>query len=256
MIRPPLMLLRLGVIAALTALTLVCIAQYVWPQAITQIFRELINAVGSLHGLGWPVFVLVMAIVAISGFLPASLVGVSAGVAYGAIFGFATASISILTGAAVAFLLSHSLLRPIIERKLRGRPQLSNVDGQIGSQRWRFVFLLRLSPVMPFAATSYALGLTSIALGEYMVGTLATLPSVMIYVLAGTAAKTGVSAWRTEENSIQFALLALGTLSTVIVVIKIARMLRCVEPALAPEQAEPDPISEAREFAARRNRRG
>jgi uncharacterized membrane protein YdjX (TVP38/TMEM64 family) len=255
MVRPPLML-RLGAIAALTALTLTCVAQYVWPQAITQIFREVINAIGGLHGLGWPGFVLVMVIVAISGFLPASLVGVSAGVAYGAILGFATASISILTGAVVAFLLSRSLLRPIIERKLRGRPQLSSVDGQIRSQGWRFVFLLRLSPVMPFAATSYALGLSSIALGEYVAGTLATLPSVMIYVLAGTAVKTGVSAWKSGESSIRIALLVLGTLSMVIVIVKIAHMLRHARPASTPKEAESDPTSEAPEFAARPNRHG
>jgi uncharacterized membrane protein YdjX (TVP38/TMEM64 family) len=249
-------MLRLGAIAALTALTLACVAQYVWPQATTQIFGEVINAIGGLHGLGWAGFVLVMVMVAISGFLPASLVGVSAGVAYGAILGFAAASISILTGAIVAFLLSRSLLRPIIERKLRGRPQLFSFDGQIRSQGWRFVFLLRLSPVMPFAATSYALGLSSIALGEYMAGTLATLPSVMLCVLAGTAAKTGVSAWRGGENSIRIALLVLGTLSLVIVIIKIVHMLRQTAPASAPKKAESDPTSEAPEFAARPNRHG
>jgi uncharacterized membrane protein YdjX (TVP38/TMEM64 family) len=255
MVRPPL-ILRLGAIAALTALTLACIAQYAWPQAITQIFRGIINAMEGLHALGWAGFVVVMVMVAISGFLPASLVGVSAGVAYGAILGFATASISILTGAVVAFLLSRSLLRPVIERKLRGRPQLSSVDGQIRSEGWRFVFLLRLSPVMPFAATSYALGLSSIALGEYLAGTLATLPSVMIYVLAGTAVKTGVSAWRGGENSIRIALLVVGTLSMIIVFIKIAHMLRHAGPAAAPREAESDPTSKAPEFTARRNRHG
>jgi len=246
-------MLRLGAIATLTALALACIAEYTWPQAITQIFGEAINAIAGLHGLGWAGFVLVMVMVAISGFIPASLIGVSAGVAYGVILGFATASISLLMGAVVAFLFSRSLLRPVIERKLRGRPQLSSVDGQIRNQGWRFVFLLRLSPVMPFAATSYALGLTSIALREYMAGTLATLPSVMIGVLAGTAVKTGVSAWSGREKSIRFALLLLGMLAMFILMIKIAHMFKHVAPPPVPKEAISDPTTEASEFPLHRN---
>src|SRR6185312_14975925 len=45
MVHPP-PILRLGAIAALTVFTLACVAQYAWPQAITQFFREVINAIG------------------------------------------------------------------------------------------------------------------------------------------------------------------------------------------------------------------
>jgi uncharacterized membrane protein YdjX (TVP38/TMEM64 family) len=125
---PP--LLTIGAVAASKTLTLMYVGQQVWPEAIVLVD------------------------------------GCFTGAAYGATIGFAMASISTLMGTIVAFLLSRSMLRPVVKRILRGAPRLSSLDGQIGNQGWRFVCLLRLSPVMPFAATSCALGLSSITLGN------------------------------------------------------------------------------------------
>jgi uncharacterized membrane protein YdjX (TVP38/TMEM64 family) len=253
------LMLRLGVIAAWTVVVLVCIGQYAWPEAIARIDVPFINAFRGLDGLGWLGFVLVQVMVAISGFVPASLVGVAAGAAYGVSVGFATASISTLTGAVVAFLLSRSLLRPFIERKLRGVPQLSSLDGHIRQQGWRFVCLLRLSPVMPFAATSYALGLSSITLRQYLAGTLASLPSLLVYVLAGVAVRSGVSAWNGRENSIRIALMVLGTVSMAILIVQVARALRRVRPATDATTSAPamlDMKADVPEMATRPNRRG
>jgi uncharacterized membrane protein YdjX (TVP38/TMEM64 family) len=138
-----------------------------------------------------------------------------------------------MTGAVIAFLLSRSLLRPFVERKLSGAPHLSNLDGQIRNQGWRFVCALRLSPIAPFAATSYALGLSSIALGEYLAGTLASLPSLLVYVLAGAAVKTGASAWSGGEKSMRIALLVFGALSMAILVVQATRALRRVRTDVA-----------------------
>jgi len=132
-------------------------------------------------------------------------------------------------GAVIAFLLSRSLLRPLVERKL-GTPQLSSFDGQIRNQGWRFVCVLRLSPVAPFAATSYALGLSSITLGDYVAGTLASLPSLLVYVLAGAAVRTGASAWGGGEKSFRIALLVVGAVSMAILVVQVAHALRRVAP--------------------------
>jgi uncharacterized membrane protein YdjX (TVP38/TMEM64 family) len=231
--------LKAGAIVALTGVILICVGQRVWPQSISGIDTGITDMLRLLSGLGWLGFLLVQVMVTISGFLPASLVAVSAGAAYGVALGFASASISTLTGAAVAFLLSRSLLRPFIERKILGRPRLSGLDGQIKSQGWRLVCLLRLSPVMPFAATSYALGLSSIALGEYLIGTLASLPPLLAYVLTGAFVKTGVSAWSHGEHSIRLVLVGTGTLAMVVLAIQAARMLRRI--VMAPNATPPSP---------------
>jgi uncharacterized membrane protein YdjX (TVP38/TMEM64 family) len=133
MTRPPRALL-LGSIAALTAVVLVCVGQHVWPQALVGISGSIADGLRGSSRIGWGGFLLIQVMVAISGFLPASLVGVSAGAAYGMTFGFATASISTLTGVVVAFLVNRSLLRPFIEQKLRNRPHLASLDGNIGNR--------------------------------------------------------------------------------------------------------------------------
>ncbi len=218
----------LGLITAVSVVVLLCAVQHAWPQALGGIIGNVADAVRGLSRLGWAGFLLVQVIIAISGFLPASLVGVAAGAAYGLLLGFATAALSTLTGAIVAFLLSRSLLRPFIERKLRDRPHLASLDAHIGDRGWRLVCLLRLSPVMPFAATSYALGLSSIAFGEYLLGSLASLLSLLAYVLAGVFVKTGVSAWSDGETLIRLASLGIGALSMAILAAQVGRMLRRV----------------------------
>ena len=59
---------------------------------------------------------------------------------------------------------------------------------------WRIVCLLRVSPVMPFAATSYVLGMSAVGIQAYVLGTLASLPALLGYVYIGTLAEAGLSA--------------------------------------------------------------
>ena len=60
---------------------------------------------------------------------------------------------------------------------------------------WKLVCLIRISPVMPFAVTSYALGLSSVRFRAYVLGTLASLPPLLAYVLAGRLAGLGRCNW-------------------------------------------------------------
>lgn len=45
---------------------------------------------------------------------------------------------------------------------------------------------------MPFAITSYALGLTSLGLTSYLVGTSASLPPLLLYTALGSFAQRGL----------------------------------------------------------------
>jgi uncharacterized membrane protein YdjX (TVP38/TMEM64 family) len=59
---------------------------------------------------------------------------------------------------------------------------------RLAQDGWRLVCVLRVSPVMPFAMTSYALGLTGISQRAYLLGTLAALPALLGYVTVGALA--------------------------------------------------------------------
>ena len=85
------------------------------------------------------------------------------------------------------------------------------------------VCLLRFSPVMPFSATSYMLGLSSIDLRSYIVGTLAALPALFGYVLIGTLADAGLSAWMSGAGPLRWILLGIGGVATLVLTVRLGQ---------------------------------
>jgi len=143
---------------------------------------------------GWAAFALAQMAVAMIGVIPASLLGIAAGAVYGLVVGFGLAAIGTLLGGWFAFRLARSLLRPFVERLLARRAggRLDRLSAEVERDGWRFVCLLRISPVMPFALTSYALGLSPISGRDYLLGTLASLPALAGYVAVGALARHGL----------------------------------------------------------------
>jgi uncharacterized membrane protein YdjX (TVP38/TMEM64 family) len=160
----------------------------------------------------------------VSGILPASLLGVAAGAIYGLAPGFLLAAVSTLAGALLSFLLSRSLFRATVERLAVRRPRLRNLDARIARDGWKLVCLLRVSPIMPFSATSLALGLSAVALRDYAVGTLASLPALCGYVFIGTLADTSLSEWATGASTVRLILLGIGGLATLVLVLRFGQI--------------------------------
>ncbi|MBV8088543.1 MAG: TVP38/TMEM64 family protein [Alphaproteobacteria bacterium] len=181
----------------------------------------------TIRGLGFQGAVTLAALqvlVAVSGILPASLLGAAAGAIYGFVPGFLLATSSTLAGAMLSFLVSRSLLRPVIERWAARRQRLCNLDGLVAREGWRLVCLLRVSPIMPFSATSYLLGLSAIRLRDYAAGTLASLPALGGYVFTGTLADTGLSSWASGAGLVHWLLLAIGGLATLLLIVRLKQI--------------------------------
>ncbi len=193
-----------------------------------------LQTIRDLGGAGRALFAAVQVLVAVSGILPASLLGVAAGVLYGLPTGFAVSGVSTLAGAVLAFALSRSVLRPVVSRFLARRSRLRRLDGMIAQDGWRIACLLRVSPVMPFAATSYALGLSSIGLRDYVIGTLAAMPALFGFVLLGTLAGSGMAVW-SSSNPLRGWLLGLGAVATLALTLRVGQLVaRVVRPGAAP----------------------
>ena len=89
---------------------------------------------------------------------------------------------------------------------------------------------------MPFAITSYALGLTEISGRDYLLGTLASLPALAGYVSLGALAHYGL---RTANGTLQlgafgWALLAVGILATGLLIFRSGTLLSRSGPAAGP----------------------
>lgn len=168
---------------------------------------------------GWLGFFALQFIVTLIGVLPASALAIAAGAVYGVTAGFPACALGVLAGALTAFGLSRSAFRQVISRTLNRSRRLTRLDGMVGQQGWKLVCLLRISPLMPFSLTSYALGLSSISLADYMLGTLASLPALFLYVWLG---ELGASA--SASTSLRLGLLIAGVLTTLLLTVRLGQI--------------------------------
>jgi len=192
------------------------------------------------RGVGWIAFAALQVVVVTSGVLPASLAGIAAGAVYGVPLGFGLAASSTMAGALVTLTISRSLAREWVERFIRRRPRLQDLDRMLARDGVRMVCLLRLSPVMPFAATSYALGLSSVSLRDYLIGTTASLPALLGYVMLGRITAMGLAAG--EAGWLHWGLLGIGAIATAGLTLRLGQLLsraRILPPLRAPLRAGP-----------------
>ena len=184
----------------------------------------LLDQLRRLGPLGWVIFFGLQALVALIGFLPASLLGLAAGAVYGVPLGFALSAAGVLVGAGLAFALARSTFRPSIARLVEGRARLGRMDMAVARDGWRLVCLMRISPVMPFSLTSYALGLTGIRFRCYTIGTLASLPALFLYVVLGTLGAHGLAA-QSAGSPLHMALIAVGLAATLLLTLRLGQIL-------------------------------
>ena len=91
------------------------------PSLLTVVFQRTLDLTCNVGPAGYLAFVALTTIIAVSGVLPASLLGIAAGAAYGLPLGFLLAAVGTMAGAIVAFALSRSLFRDAVARQLARR---------------------------------------------------------------------------------------------------------------------------------------
>ena len=212
----------LGIIVLVTAMALrgLDIGHHVLPWGT--------EAIASFGTFGWLASGGLQIVVSVSGVLPASALGIAAGSIYGTFLGFILSAASSRAGAALAFGLSRSVFRPWIERRMRDRQHLRRIDAAIWRDGWRLACLVRLSPIMPFAATSHMLGLSAISFRDDCIGTLGSLPALLGYVAIGNLVGASVQASTSGAGLIRLGLLGAGVLATGIVTLRIGRIVAAV----------------------------
>jgi uncharacterized membrane protein YdjX (TVP38/TMEM64 family) len=161
--------------------------------------------------------------------LPASLLTVGAGLAYGPLWGTALVSPVSVAAATLAFVLGRTVARGWIAERTAADPRFRAVDAAIGRRGLKIVMLLRLSPVFPFNVLNYALGLTGVRLRDYVFGSfVGMLPATFLYVYLGSLLGdvTGLSADASPAGTARHVLSIVGLVATVVVTVYITRIAR------------------------------
>ncbi len=157
---------------------------------------------------------------------PAWLLTLGAGFTYGLLRGVVLVWISATAGAALAFLIARHLARARVEAMARKNEKFEAIDRAIGEKGWKIVFLLRLSPLVPFVFSNYIYGLTGISFWPYVLASAAgMLPLTILYTYLGAAGQVALSADR-QRNPWEWAILGLGLLATIIVTVYVSRLAK------------------------------
>ena len=200
--------------------------------------REWLDAFGRwITGLGPAAFVLYAAayVLVTLLLLPAVLLTVGAGLFFGLLPGVAVVSAGATLGAAAAFLVARHLARERVARFVSGNARYAAIDRAIGQRGWRIVFLLRLSPLVPFVVSNYFYGLTAIRFWPYVFASWAgMLPVTFLYVSLGAAAREVAGVPSGPAGPWKWALLAVAVLVTLAAT---AYAGRVVARALAEEES-------------------
>ena len=152
--------------------------------------------------------------------LPAFLLNMAAG----AVFGVVNGSLLVMTGATIggtlAFLLGRTVLRASVARRVAAHPTLSAVDRVIGNDGLRLMFLLRLSPAIPFVLSNYALGVTRVRTRDFVMAMPGMLPIIASYAAFGAAGAKAANG----KGALPMPVLVLGIVATVVLGLLFARM--------------------------------
>lgn len=119
--------------------------------------------------------------------LPTVEMYIGAGLIYGTWWGTLLTTVLSLVGAMLAFGIARTSLRRWIENRLDGHDKLAAFDRGVGQHAFSVAVLLRLSPILPYGPTNYALGATRITPEMYaLTAVVGTAPTNLLYAYAGS----------------------------------------------------------------------
>jgi len=132
-----------------------------------------------------------------AGFVFANAFGLGLGVALGTLAVFVGAS----AGCCAAFLIGRYLLRDWVSNLSKKYAIFQALDVAFEEKGLRIMFLLRLSPIIPFNAINYVVSITSLKFYQYVIALLGMLPGTTLYVFLGASAGSLADSASSGDNA-------------------------------------------------------
>ena len=133
-----------------------------------------------------PLLFIAIYIIAALTFAPAFLLTFAAGAVYGLWRGTILVFIGAVLGASAVYALASPLTRRTrflgwIDRD----PRVAAVRGALVGEAVWVMFLLRLSPLVPYVLLNYALAVSGVRFRDFVIAMLGMLPAIVMYVYYG-----------------------------------------------------------------------
>jgi uncharacterized membrane protein YdjX (TVP38/TMEM64 family) len=175
------------------------------------------------------VFFILAYVVASVTLAPAFLLTFAAGAVFGLWRGTILVYVAASLGSSAVFAIASPLADSRFLRWLRKDSRVAAVrDAVVGEGAW-VMFLLRLSPVVPFVFLNYALALSGVRYRDFMAASVGMLPAIVMYVyygkVAGDVAKlaAGIAPPRGPGY---YTLLVVGLIATIVATTAVTRAAR------------------------------
>ncbi len=231
---------RSTIIRVMIVLAVVVVLVLLGRQLSGQLPR-LTTAVDALGVWGPIVFIAAYAVACVA-FVPASLLTLAAGALFGVVRGTVFVLIGATLGSLAAFLIARYLARDWIAARVAKDPRFAAIDAAIAEQGRKVVFLLRLSPVIPFNVLNYALGLTTVRVGDFILASAGMLPGTLLYVYSGNLAGVVAGASNAAappKGPAFYTVLGLGLAATAAVTVLVTRVAKKALADATARSAEP-----------------
>lgn len=177
---------------------------------------------GHLGPAGFLLFVVVYASATVL-FAPGWPLTIGAGLAFGLIEGTAAVSLGSIIGASFAFLIARFFARAQIEALTSRNERFARIDHAIGREGANLIFLLRLSPIIPFNLSNYFYGITAVRFWRYFFASwTGMLPGTVLYVYLGTIGKAGSESG--QRSTSHWIGLGIGLIATIIATLLATRL--------------------------------
>ena len=160
---------------------------------------------------------------------PAFLLTFAAGAIFGLWEGTILVYVGAVLGSSAVYALASPLARSRVLRWIDRDPRVAAVRGAVVGDAVWVMFLLRLSPLVPYVLLNYALALSGVRYADFMIASVGMLPAIVMYVyygkIVGDVAKlaAGIAPPRGPEY---YVLVGVGLVATVVATTMITRAAR------------------------------
>jgi len=213
------------------AVLILVVAIAVWAKK-SGFFEAVLSAVKSLGVWAAPSFLGIYVLSCLL-FFPSVVLTLAAG----ALFPFPLAVFLCLFGNALgsvsALLIGRYGLREWVRDKAQKNAQFQVLDEAVRQEGWKIAVLARLTPIFPFSIGNYFFGATSIQAWLYgATAFIGTIPSASVYAWVGYL--SGGQAAEREKSPLEWSLLAVGILATVVLSWYLKRFFKKFQPRSHP----------------------
>jgi uncharacterized membrane protein YdjX (TVP38/TMEM64 family) len=195
---------------------------------LSDLIKQVVLAIADQGPWGAVVFIIAYIVASVT-LAPAFLLTFAAGAIFGLWRGTLLVYIGAVLGSSVVFVIASPLAQSRLLRRLDRDPRLAAVRKAVVHDGAWIMFLLRLSPMIPFVLLNYALALSGVRYRDFLLASVGMLPAIVMYVyygkVVGDVAKLAAGV-APPRGALYYTMLVIGLIATVAATTAVTRAAR------------------------------